>query len=60
MPKIAVKFDITLEDDEVSAMADAIGCSDQQLAAQLPGYAATALREYAVSGISAYGTEMRV
>lgn len=47
MPTIPVTFDITLEPDEVAAMAEAIGCTEQQLAATLPGYAHTALREYA-------------
>jgi hypothetical protein len=47
MPTIAVTFEITLEDEELKAMAEAIGCTGQQLAARLPGYAETALREYA-------------
>ncbi|QSR19731.1 hypothetical protein [Novosphingobium sp. KA1] len=47
MPTIPVIFDITLEDEEVTAMAEAIGCTEQQLAGVLPAYAKTALREYA-------------
>lgn len=47
MPTIPVTFEITLQKDEIEALADAIGCTEQEVATQLPAYAQTAMREYA-------------
>ena len=46
MPTIPVTFDITLEEDEVTAIAEAIGCTEQEVTNRLPAYALTAMKEY--------------